>query len=1005
MAYYEADCEDLFYDDDTTINQYYDNHNDQQSSSNTNINQQPPIYREMYNDNNNNNNDSNHVLQEEQQQHQQMNDIEMTIEDDVYDEGAYSDDSEYSLDYEYLGPRNPNYRCQDDPDSDASELSDSENNSNYQQQHYEEQQRRTTTAGFDMWDEDPYSTNDYTWESNDMRLTHFIKFRQNELNQILLPSWHTKSFWRKDKGWPKQLPSSCSTTNHDQAANALCMVLSNYGMTEQLYAIYRNRIFECGRPHIETSSDQFPISPNMQPNFSTNTTLTPTIMTTHQEQQQQHDTLTWIDSDHVSYSSFPLTTTTTTTPEVASSSTSFPLSSIPQQQQESAFPYSSSSSIPLASSSFTAASISNNKNNNYNINHDTNNNNNNNNKYNNNSSTNMGTSTSSGSGSSSSSSSSSSSNSSKFCETHLAVSLRRSTILQPDDNEKSNTSSSSSSSANAMKTVLKSSSVSSSPPTGIARFRPFTKYIQRADFPPVYPQDSYLALDFEPLCLAHKYGYMAIGGLEGEFELYCCMDHQQPRKIWGTKFKSRNNVQLMTNAIQIVRWKKLSSRMQQDLDDNCNNCNDDEQQERETEENDEECEYEYMLIACMNEAGILVYKLPSHHECQSMPACRSQESSSATTTPEVVQLYTHLRCFDHVAVNDAKVSHDGKQMVCVGDDAYVFILDTTRHSETGLLTFGHPKKLHVPCHLLKCNGGSGQDMPYSSQYVAWSQSSRHFAHTSDTHNNVFVWRADTKQVLYSIDAGGYTYAISFHPRLEGVLAFTNRYGYFHTVNLEEAKRAKSNEVLNILDFDHQTSKSRGHMCTNQCIYSIAAATTTATRNSNINDKDYPANHTTDMHAHQEITMVSFRGERDRRLRILAKINGIQWSNDGRYLYVATKKRILAYEFMKTAQNINTLLDITGKQARGFLERFHRQSLSSKELEEEANKELARRRRRQRRKKAQVCTLRRKSSRKRKRDENDENNTKLGMVWLEKWLSIPSPIRHRILGETQLASHW
>ena len=513
---------------------------------------------------------------------------------------------------------------------------------------------------------------------------------------------------------------------------------------------------------------------------------------------------------------------------------------------------------------------------------------------------------------------------------------------------------------------------------------------------------------------------MAIGGLEGEFELYCCMDHQQPRKIWGTKFKSRNNVQLMTNAIQIVRWKKSSSRMQQDFDhdycdeedndDDYDDGDDNERQEKETKENEQECEYEYMLIACMNEAGILVYKLPSHHECQSMPVYRHQESSSTTNTLEIVQLYTHLRCFDHVAVNDARVSHDGRQMVCVGDDAYIFILDTTRHPETGLLTFGQPKKLHVPCHLLKCNGGSGQDMPYSSQYVAWSQSSRHFAHTSDTHNNVFVWRADTKQVLYSIDAGGYTYAISFHPRLEGILVFTNRYGYFHTVNLEEAKRSESNEVLSILDFDCQTSESRGHMCTNQCMYSIAAATATTTAaindNNNNDDKDHPANHTTDMHVHQEITMVSFRGERDRRLRILAKINGIQWSNDGRYLYVATKKRVLAYEFIKTAQTINTLLDVTGKQARGLLEQFHRQSPSSKEVEEEAKQDQARRRQRTRRnKKAQVCTLKRKSSRKRKRDEHDENNTKLGMAWLEKWLSVPSHIRHRILGETQLASHW
>ncbi|KAI9268963.1 hypothetical protein BDA99DRAFT_503113 [Phascolomyces articulosus] len=1028
MAYYEADCEDLFCDDDTTLSQYYDSDNDQRRPNNT---FQHFMRQQVYNDETDeeeeeedndddddddlkksNDNDQGDYMELQQQLQNELNDIEMTIEDDGYDDGTFSDDSEYSLDYEYLGPRNPNYRNEHDPDSDASELSDSEytgyghnSNRNYPHDQQQPEPLQQTATGFDMWDEDPYSTNDYTWESNDMRLTHFIKFRQNELNQLLLPAWRQSSFWRKDKGWPKQLPSSCSTTNHDQAANALCMVLSNYGMAEQLYAIYRNRIFECGRPcrppcHTTglSSADPFHVSSSsMHPANPTSSSLSTVITTTTPvpsmptHQQQRHDTLTWIDSDHVPYSSSssPLSSSTTSALPFATTMTSSSSWPTVHQQQPTflSSPLPTTSSIPLASSSSDIHT----------------NTNNNNDDDDNNTNQNVTTSTSSGGASSSSGS--------KFCETHLSVSLRRSTTLQPSNNEES------ASTATTMTTTTITSS-SSLPPTGISRFRPFTKYIRRADFPPVYAQDSYLALDFEPLCLAHKYGYMAIGGLEGEFELYCCMEEgQQPRKIWGTKFKSRNNVQLMTNAIQIVRWKKPSSRMQQDHGEN-----DDGRLDEEGGGGDglgEEGEYDYMLIACMNEAGILVYKLPSHRECQSMPACRQEAQ-------HVVQLYTHLRCFDRVAVNDAKVSHDGKRMVCVGDDAYIFMLDTQRHPETGAMTFGQPEKLHVPCHLLKCNGGPGQEMPYSSQYVAWSQSSQHFAHTSDTHANVFVWRADTKQALYSIDAAGYTYAIAFHPRLEGVLAFTNRYGYFHTVNLEEAVKkttlqegkevvdgSRSNEVLNILDFDHQTPKSRGHVCTNQCMYFIASAAANTTKEQS--DMDHPANHTTDLHAHQEITMVSFRGERDRRLRILAKINGIQWSNDGRYLYVATKKRILAYEFIKTSQSISTLLDVTGKQARRLLERFRRQPLliSPAQVEEAKSKRAAAIAATAAKKKKQgssssfgmSSTPRRKPSRKRKRDDPEENNSKMSMAWLEKWLSVPLPVRHRILGETQLASHW
>lgn len=700
-----------------------------------------------------------------------------------YDDNGstYSDGSEYSLDYEYVGPRNPNYRSAEDPDSDASELSDSEGEN-----------------GFDMWDEDPYSTNDYTWESNDMKLTSFIKKRQNELRKLNATApWQDGSFWRKEKGWPRQLPSSCSTTNHDQSANALCLVLSNFGLAEHLYAVYRDRIIECGRSPKRSSR-------NHAPSLS-------------RESSKAKDTLTWIESDQRT-------------------------------------PSSSSSSKPQSSQS-------------------------------------------------TGSSSSNSASSSKFCETHLSVSLRRSILANKDTS---------------------CSHTFSAQPTSLdmAQFLPFTKYIRRSDFPPVFPEDAYLPLDFEPLCLAQKYGYMAIGGIEGEFELYCCMDQVRPRKIWGTKFKSKNNVQLMTNAVQIVRWEKSGPSR--------------------------DVEYDHMLIACMNEAGVLVYKLPSHKECQSarMPA---------------VQLHTHLRCFDRVPVNDAKVSHDGRQMVCVGDDSFIFLFDVVRDGE---VSFSGPTKIPIPHHLL----GNDVDVPYSSQYVAWSSSSKHFAHTSDTHSRVLVWRADTRQVLYSIDAAGYTYAIAFHPRLEGVLVFTNRYGYFHTVDLEEAVNVSSKQTQSILTFDSQTVACRGHTCNAYCI---------------TGDSEHAANHTLDLHPHHEVVMVAFRGERDRRLRILAKINGIQWSRDGRYLYVATKKRVLAYEFLRSSKSIGSLFETAGAHARRVLE----------QLAPSTN-----------------------NFRKRKRHSDDNQPTttneadvwkarRYNTTWYDKWLSVPAHVRHRVIGESHLASHW
>lgn len=628
--------------------------------------------------------------------------------------------SDYSLDYEYLGPRTPIYRNEQDADSDASELSCSS----------------SCHEGFDMWDEDPYSTNDFTWESNDMRLTGFIKERQKELNKInTIAPWNNLTFWRKEKGWPKQLPSSSSTTNHDQSANALSLVLSDYGLSEKLHAVYRDRIVECGKFNNNSNTNDIKINKANLNNITT-----------------------WLDTN-----------------------------------------------VDMNNETINETSI-------------------------------------------------------KFNETHASVSLEKQ-------------------SAPIQHCSLKTLSSNTDNNNFLSKFTPFTKYIKRSQFPAIFPQDAYLALGFEPLCLAEKYGYMAIGGVEGEFELYCCMDGNKPIKIWGTKFKGKDNVLLMTNAVQIVRWKKPVS---------------------------EQDEYNYFLVVCMNDAGVLIYDLPSHHNCHS--------------TITNCHLHHHIRCFDHVPINDARVSPNGEHLVCVGDDAYIFHLAVSFNERKNRLEFGTPQKIRIPTTVTT----------FSSQYVSWSKSSLFFAHTSDTHNTVFIWRTQPKfEMLYRIDAGGYTYAIQFHPQQEGVLTFSNRYGYIHTVNLDEVvTRNDPNKTISIFDYSQDPH----------------------------------------IFARHEITMISFRGEKDRKLRILAKINGLQWSKDGSYLYVSTKKRVLAYEFIQSSRHIRSLEKMAGLEALSILQEQKKKKRKSKEK------------------------------------ESPEKNKKR-KLWSQKWNKIPAHVRHNVLGNTNLASHW
>lgn len=684
---------------------------------------------------------------------------------DTSDDDDNEDDdneSDYSLDYEFPGPRYANYRNHSDEEGGASELSDTESDSST---------AAAAAPRFDMWDDDPY--NDFTWESNDMQLTRFIKKKQRQLKR---DNRDKGSFWNKERGWPKQLPSSCSSSNHDQSANAICLVESNYGLSEFLYAVYRDRIVECGKPPssaLRTSANKLN---DMATHYRNHTTL---IESSSNQQTASHASSTTTNSD-------------------------------------------------------------------------------------------------------------------KFMDTHQSVSLSKTNPKQQQQQYQ-----------------VDQTSHPFSSESLISKFKPYTKYLKRSDYPGSLPEDAYLYLGFDPQCLAHKYGYMAIGGVEGEFELYCCMHPENPVKIWGTKFKGRDNVMLMTNAIQIVRFRNTVTGS-----------------------------YQHMLIGCMNEAGLLFYRLPAHSQCRDIRALRQDAS------PMVVQLHSHLRAFNGVPINDAKLSPDESKLVCVGDDNVVFMIDVYHCATTGDITFGSPCQMVIPSSLLAT-------IPYSSQYVAWSPSSRYFAHTSDSHNLVLVWRVATREILYAIDAAGYTYAISFHPQLDTILVFTNRYGYFHTVDLSKGTTTldDNDAYINVLSFDQQTQTSRGGGEQDSC-------SDTANH--------HAVFHTQHLKVQHEITMVSFRGEINSRLRILAKINGIEWSKDGKYLYVATKKRVLAFQFCSAQLAMPApLIDITGAAIRRSLENEQRLRLNH------------------------IAAL----------DQQDVER-------LHDWRLMPTHIRDRILGDTQLlACHW
>jgi len=639
------------------------------------------------------------------------------------------EDSNYSLDYEYIGPRQPKYAISDDDcESIASEISAVESDPN--------PMAVESHSYFDMWDEDIYSTNDYTWESNDMRLSLFVKQRNRYLRQQDIDTpWHGKSFWRKDRGWPMQVPNSCSTTNHDQSAGTLCVVKSDLAVSEHLVAFYKDRIIKCGAPLVNSTS----------PTSS---------QSSHYESHEHAQMETQNGEEKAAHTTAP-----------------------PQEGKPG----------------------------------------------------------------------------SVFLQTHVSVSLPA-PDRPPNDRQRG---------VNTPNTTTTTSI--------LERCSPYTKSLKRSQFIPPARDEAYVSLGFEPLCLDHNYGYMAVGGVEGELLVYCSVDPSNPVKIWGTKFKRRNNVMLMTNAVQIVRWRRENGT------------------------------YHHMLLTCMNEAGVLVYNLPPHSECEKL--AQNLPRRYIRSTKQGLTLHSHLRGFQHSPINDARVSPDGNRVVFVGDDSYIFLRNIMKNDDSASsgISFGPTQVLTIPPNLLSPYASNSQSsthdeeqvsQPYSSQHVAWNNDSTLFAHTSDSHYCVLVWTVESQEIVITIDAAGYTYAVAFHPSVRSILAFSNRYGYFHTVDLNQGISVDQERNVTV---EEKLLKS-------------------------VDDHNHPKLATENSKSvipRQEITMVSFRGEKNPKLRILAKINGLRWSGCGKYLYVATKKRVLVYEFL--TRGVKTLVELAGDQARKILE--------------------------------------------------------------------------------------
>ena len=332
-------------------------------------------------------------------------------------------------------------------------------------------------------------------------------------------------------------------------------------------------------------------------------------------------------------------------------------------------------------------------------------------------------------------------------------------------------------------------------------------------------------LRMRPIASAMKYGYLALGCDEGNLEVQCMM-HPVPRCILKVQYRSFSE---MINSVFIHRYirpvnmppRRVNHKdfaVSAPFDSFANPAKTTFSFKNTTAKEI----YQHVVVVTRNSGVVEIFALPSHPH---------------TECP--VSYLTALLTTEDIAVNDAKISPCGKVLACVGDGPFVWI--SAVEMVEGSLQFGALQKLTIPDELLvqvehTVNDGVREtSSAFDSQYLSFSANSSRIGFSSNSHSYVYILDVATR-VFSRFKACGTSLAITFHPTISELLAFSNRYGFVHLLDVEKDLR----QVLKIEIYPRSW-----------------------------NPLDY-ANPS------------------------LLLINGIQWSDSGHYLYVTTNRRTQIY---------------------------------------------------------------------------------------------------------------
>ncbi|KAI8616041.1 hypothetical protein BC830DRAFT_236712 [Chytriomyces sp. MP71] len=478
---------------------------------------------------------------------------------------------------------------------------------------------------------------------------------------------------------------------------------------------------------------------------------------------------------------------------------------------------------------------------------------------------------------------------------------------------------------------------------------PFTKYLARSDHDLVQPkEEGVMSLPAQVVSMDMAFGFLAIGFDDGLLAAFC-VAKGIPRlvlyQVASYRFDMFNSVHLSRRIVHKISEGDVA------------------------DENTSDWEYEYSLLVTRNSGYVDVHILTKHGPeklKEEIPTGgKMAKSDLAEQFPALSLISPHhdlsTKCKETISgfigpVNDARLSPNGRFLACVGDRGGAWIAHVTYSTgiegdeeDAGNSTlknrhFGQVTKINMDYlftnsansiisiseEAAKNAGRNTRESRASAvanrardasrltmQYLSWSCDSRFFAATTDTYPWVFIFDAHRNgNIVCRLDAGTPTYAVTFHPTKPHVLAFSNRMGYIHIVDISEFLSSLDTPCTSlpsgkqpfggapppfvypprqILRQDYKVPieprsgsypdlPSLAQVNTrNTSLGSFGTGPTTG-RLAAPSSSNNPFNFT---NTSQNYLQESYS-------TVSCKVNGILWSDDGDRLYVSTNRRVLMY---------------------------------------------------------------------------------------------------------------